>query len=146
MTRPSPTGRWWPLLALPVLCCVGHVVLLAVGVGSVTALVGGAVGSAVAAAGVLLTTVAVAAMLRRRERPAATSSARPDLTQSTREGGAPTTPVLLVDLALAPLAGYLGTKVMEPIGTWLYERESQADRDLEEAVRRTGWRVLRRRP
>lgn len=45
------------------------------------------------------------------------------------------TPVLLFDLALAPLAGYLGTKVMEPIGTWLYERESQADRDLEEAVR-----------
>ena len=45
------------------------------------------------------------------------------------------TPNLLVDLALAPLAGYLGTKAMEPIGTWLYERESQADRDREEAVR-----------
>jgi hypothetical protein len=45
------------------------------------------------------------------------------------------TPVLLVDVALAPLAGYLGTKVMEPIGSWLYERESQADRDREEAVR-----------
>ena len=45
------------------------------------------------------------------------------------------TPVLLVDLVLAPLAGYLGTKAMEPIGTWLYERESQADRDREEAVR-----------
>ena len=45
------------------------------------------------------------------------------------------TPTLLVDLALAPLAGYLGTKAMEPIGTWLYERESQADRDREEAVR-----------
>jgi hypothetical protein len=88
MTRPSPTGRWWPLLALPVLCCVGHVVLLAVGVGSVTALVGGAVGSAVvAAAGVLLAVVAVAALLRRRERPAATWPARPDLTESTLEGG-----------------------------------------------------------
>lgn len=88
MTRPSPTGRWWPLLALPILCCVGHVVLLAVGVGSVTALVGGAVGSAVvAAAGVLLTTVAVAALLRRRERAAATSSARRGLTESTPEGG-----------------------------------------------------------
>lgn len=45
------------------------------------------------------------------------------------------TPTLLVDLALAPLAGYLGTKAMEPIGTWLYQLESQADRDREEAVR-----------
>jgi drug/metabolite transporter (DMT)-like permease len=87
MTRPSPNRRWWPLLALPVLCCVGHAVLLAVGVGSVTALVGGAVGSAVvAAAAVLLTAVAVTALLRRRERPAATPSARPDLTESTPEG------------------------------------------------------------
>lgn len=37
---------WLPaLLALPVLCCVGHAVLLAVGVSSVTASAGGATGT-----------------------------------------------------------------------------------------------------
>ena len=88
MSGASLNGRWWPLLALPVLCCVAHVVLLAVGVGSVTALVGGAVGSAVVAAtGVVLTAVAVAVLLRRRRRPVASSSADPDLTESTLEGG-----------------------------------------------------------
>ena len=88
MSDASLNGRWWPLLALPVLCCVGHVVLLAVGVGSVTALVGGAVGSAVVGAtGIVLTAVAVAVLLRRRERRVATSSADPDLTGSTRDGG-----------------------------------------------------------
>ncbi len=45
------------------------------------------------------------------------------------------TPTLLVDLALAPVAGYLGTKAMEPVGTWMYERESEADQEREEAVR-----------
>ena len=44
-------------------------------------------------------------------------------------------PALLIDLALAPVAGYLGTRAMEPIGSWMYERETQADRDREEAVR-----------
>lgn len=42
---------------------------------------------------------------------------------------------LLIDVALAPVAGYLGTKAMEPVSTWLYERESQPDREREEAVR-----------
>lgn len=43
-------------------------------------------------------------------------------------------PSPLVDLALAPAAGYLGNKAMEPVGSWLHERESQADRDREGAV------------
>lgn len=34
---------------------------------------------------------------------------------------------LLLDLSIAPVAGYPGTKAMEPVGTWMYERESQAD-------------------
>jgi hypothetical protein len=42
---------------------------------------------------------------------------------------------VLTDLALAPLAGYVATKAMEPVGSWLYEHESQASRDREEAVR-----------
>lgn len=42
---------------------------------------------------------------------------------------------LLIDLALAPLAGYAGTKLMEPVSSKLYELESQADRDRGNAVR-----------
>jgi hypothetical protein len=42
---------------------------------------------------------------------------------------------LLTDLALAPLAGYVGTKVMEPIGAKLYELESEQDRKREDAAR-----------
>jgi hypothetical protein len=42
---------------------------------------------------------------------------------------------LLTDLALAPVAGYAGTKVMEPVSSRLYELESQADREREDAVR-----------
>jgi hypothetical protein len=42
---------------------------------------------------------------------------------------------VLADLALAPVAGYLGTKAMEPVGSWLYEHESQASREREEAAR-----------
>jgi hypothetical protein len=42
---------------------------------------------------------------------------------------------LLIDLALAPVAGYVGTKVMEPVGMKLYELESEADRRREDEVR-----------
>ncbi len=42
---------------------------------------------------------------------------------------------LLTDLALAPLAGYVGTKVMEPVGAKLYELESEQDRKREDAAR-----------
>jgi hypothetical protein len=42
---------------------------------------------------------------------------------------------LLTDLALAPVAGYAGTKLMEPVSSKLYELESQADREREDAVR-----------
>ncbi|MEX2291469.1 MAG: DUF1440 domain-containing protein [Mycobacteriales bacterium] len=42
---------------------------------------------------------------------------------------------LLTDLALAPVAGYVGTKVMEPVGMKLYELESEADRRREDEVR-----------
>jgi hypothetical protein len=41
----------------------------------------------------------------------------------------------LVDLALAGVAGYVGTKAMEPVGMKLYEWTPQADRDREDAVR-----------
>lgn len=39
------------------------------------------------------------------------------------------------DLAVATLAGYLGTKVMEPVGMALYHRESEAARAQEDAAR-----------
>jgi hypothetical protein len=42
---------------------------------------------------------------------------------------------LLADAAIAPAAGYLATKAMEPVSTKLYERESQADRTREDAAR-----------
>jgi hypothetical protein len=42
---------------------------------------------------------------------------------------------LWTDLALAPLAGYLGTKVMEPVGSKLYELESEQDRRREDEAR-----------
>jgi len=42
---------------------------------------------------------------------------------------------IATDLALAPLAGYIATKVMEPVSVKLYELESEADRQHEDAVR-----------
>ncbi len=42
---------------------------------------------------------------------------------------------LLTDLALAPIAGYVGTKVMEPVSSKLYELESAQDRKREDEAR-----------
>jgi LPXTG-motif cell wall-anchored protein len=57
------------LLGLPVLCCVGHAVLLAAGVGSLTAVTGAAAGSALlGAAGLAVLVGALAAVLLRRRR------------------------------------------------------------------------------
>lgn len=42
---------------------------------------------------------------------------------------------LLEDLAVSAVAGYVGTKAMEPVGMKLYELESEADRQREDAVR-----------
>lgn len=42
---------------------------------------------------------------------------------------------LAKDVPIAAVAGYLGTKAMEPVAQKLYEWESQADREREEAVR-----------
>ena len=42
---------------------------------------------------------------------------------------------LAKDLAIAPVAGYLATKVMEPVSMKLYEWESDADRQREDEVR-----------
>ena len=42
---------------------------------------------------------------------------------------------LMTDLALAPIAGYVGTKIMEPVGAKLYELESEQDRQREDAAR-----------
>jgi hypothetical protein len=39
------------------------------------------------------------------------------------------------DLPVAALAGYVGTKAMEPVGQKLYEWEPEADRKREDAVR-----------
>ncbi|MGM0724003.1 MAG: DUF1440 domain-containing protein [Actinomycetota bacterium] len=43
--------------------------------------------------------------------------------------------VLGEDLAVAALAGYLGTKAMKPVSTTLYELESEADRAREDTAR-----------
>jgi len=42
---------------------------------------------------------------------------------------------LLEDLAVSAVAGYVGTKAMEPVSMKLYELESTADREREDAVR-----------
>lgn len=42
---------------------------------------------------------------------------------------------LMTDLALAPIAGYVGTKLMEPAGAKLYELTPQQDRRREDEVR-----------
>ena len=42
---------------------------------------------------------------------------------------------LLTDLALTPVAGYVGTKVMEPVSSKLYELESEQDRKRGDEVR-----------
>ncbi len=44
-------------------------------------------------------------------------------------------PTLLTDLALAPIAGYIGTKVMEPVSSKLYEHESEQERKREDEAR-----------
>lgn len=42
---------------------------------------------------------------------------------------------LLADLALAPAAGYAGSRVMEPVSSWLYGLESEQDRRREDDAR-----------
>lgn len=42
---------------------------------------------------------------------------------------------ILADLGIGAVAGYVGTKAMEPVSMWLYERESEADRAREDAAR-----------
>ena len=68
--EPKQGGGWaWALVALPVLCCAGPVLLAALGAGSVGALLGGATGSiALAVAGLAVVSVAVGVIARRRTR------------------------------------------------------------------------------
>ena len=69
--EPKQGGGWaWALLAIPVLCCTGPALLAALGAGSVGALLGGAIGSAVlAVAGLVVACLALGvAALRRRAR------------------------------------------------------------------------------
>lgn len=75
----SRSGRWSPLLGLPVVCCVGHVLLIIKGVGSLTAVTGAVTASvAVTSAGLLLPGgVVVLVLLRRPGQPAAPAD-RPD--------------------------------------------------------------------
>ena len=61
-------ARWLALLALPVLCCVGHALLLAAGVGSLAAVAGAVAGSALMAAAGFAVVAAVAAVVARRRR------------------------------------------------------------------------------
>ena len=62
-------SRWLALLALPVLCCVGHAVLLALGVGSLAAVTGAVTGRVVLlTAGLVLAVVAGAVVLHRTRR------------------------------------------------------------------------------
>lgn len=64
-------SRWAWLLALPVLCCVGHAVLVAVGVGSLAAVPGAVTGGlllAAVGAVVLLAAVGVLVVWRRSTR------------------------------------------------------------------------------
>ncbi len=42
---------------------------------------------------------------------------------------------LVADLGVGLISGYVGTKVMEPVGSKLYELESEADRQQEDQVR-----------
>lgn len=42
---------------------------------------------------------------------------------------------VLTDLGIGAVAGYVGTKAMEPVSMWLYQRESQADRTREDTAR-----------
>ena len=60
-------SRWAWLLALPVLCCVGHAVLVAAGVGSLATVVGGTTGRvALVAVGAVVLLGAVVVLVRRR--------------------------------------------------------------------------------
>ena len=63
----SRTGWSW-LLAVPVLCCGGHAVLLALGAGSLAAVVGSTTGRALltAVGGVVLLAAVGVVMIRRR--------------------------------------------------------------------------------
>lgn len=42
---------------------------------------------------------------------------------------------VITDILIAPVAGFVGTKVMEPVGMGLYKMESPRDRAQEDAVR-----------
>ncbi len=74
MTRDERThtrAGWLALLAVPVLCCVGHAVLLEAGVGSLTAVTGAVAGSTLLAAGgraVVAAAVTAVVLRRRRQR------------------------------------------------------------------------------
>lgn len=63
----SRTGAGWAwLLALPVLCCTGHAVLLAVSAGSLATVVGSATGSALpTVVGAVVLLAAVVVLVRR---------------------------------------------------------------------------------
>lgn len=63
----SADTRWTWLLAVPVLCCAGHAVLLALGAGSLATVVGGTTGrAALAAVGTVVLLAAVTVLVRRR--------------------------------------------------------------------------------
>lgn len=69
MSTQQRTGWWSALLALPILCCLGHAVLVAIGAGSLTAVLGGVTGSlALGVTGLLLVLGGVAWRSRRRAR------------------------------------------------------------------------------
>lgn len=65
-THGRSTGRLVALVALPVLCCLGHLALLAVGAGSAGALLAASLGQPVAAAVLALAVLVPIAVLAAR--------------------------------------------------------------------------------
>ena len=62
------SSRWLALLAVPVVCCVGHAVVLSLGVGSLAAVTGALTGRVVLGGVGLALTVAAGALALRRTR------------------------------------------------------------------------------
>lgn len=64
--RDRTGSHWLALLALPVLCCLGHAVLLGLGIGSLAAVTGAITSSVVLAVVGLVLAAALTLVLRRR--------------------------------------------------------------------------------
>lgn len=111
-----------PLLVAVVGCCTVHLAVAAAVItgAAVTAAVGGWVGVAVAAALAM---------------PVVVGSPQDAPDHQPSKGTPMNTRTLLPDAALSVVAGYAGTKAMEPVSMKLYELESDTAREREDAAR-----------